>query len=58
MPFLREVKDFLKYLIWAVLVGGVVEILDRWLPLWLAVVVALALAGIVAFALWQLRKRE
>ena len=53
MPILREIVDLLMYLVWAVVMGALIELFNLWLPIWLSIVVALLLVVLIAWAAWR-----
>ena len=50
---MREIVDLLKYLVWAVVMGALIELFNLWLPIWLSIVVALLLVVLIAWAAWR-----
>jgi hypothetical protein len=53
MRILREIVDLLKHLVWAVVMGVLIEVFSRWLPIWLSIFVALVLVALLAWAAWR-----
>jgi hypothetical protein len=56
MRFLREVKDLLKYFVWAAIVGGLIEILNKWLPFWPSIALAVIISIVATIACYRLAK--
>ena len=53
MHILREVVDFAKHLVWAVLMGVLIEFFNLFLPMWVSVFLALAVVVLFAWAAWR-----
>ena len=54
MRVFREILDILTYLVWAVIMDGLIELFGLWLPVWLSVVLALGYASLCAWVVWRL----
>lgn len=49
---MREI-DLAKHLVWAVLMGGAIELFNLWLPMWASVTLAILFAVLIAWAAWR-----
>lgn len=56
MRFLREIKDLLRYFAWVMIMGGLIEIINHWLPFWLSIALAVIISVVAIAAFYRLMK--